>query len=626
MTRPDLLRDPNRFLAAVEGCIAAGEPILVDVPGGRLHIDRPLPFLCVYRQPAGAVEGAAALVHAQGSYLVVDASEELQGPLTRLVRGIVKALADQFGSVLLLEIWTEPSADASRPTYRILLPDDDRPATMDVLAKALKDVDPEARTPEVAVAPGAPVAPSGLPALLLPAEVRKLGCLHLGLAVPRIFADPTSGALYPLLFRSLQRELGRAIRKALFAFTQLQTTFPVEDYRALGRRVLGDTVGDADRRLSELAAQLDFLLAVSPVNTEQAWEDFAAASYQRDPVFHYRPLAVDPDLYRRSLYELRLEEVEDPTVAALLRAKRRELDQRVTMLEERGTTRFLLTSLQEYGEASDELLATARALLDRLDPEDRASERGERLSAAEFAAMARAEMARYRALHPECHAQVRVRDDVPGVMVVAGDLLIGGGYRLPRERAEALLQHEVGTHVVTEVNGRAQPLRLLAVGLPGYEETQEGLAVLAEYLGGGLTNARLALLAARVLAVRCVADGASFVETFRTLHRDVGLTSTRAFGVAMRVHRSGGLTKDAMYLRGLDAVLRHLAEGGQLEPLLVGKLALEDVPVVEELQWRRVLEPAPLRPRWLDDPANRARLESIREGMTVLDLAEGNTR
>ena len=55
----------------------------------------------------------------------------------------------------------------------------------------------------------------------------------------------------------------------------------------------------------------------------------------------------------------------------------------------------------------------------------------------------------------------------------------------------ALLQHEVGTHLVTHVNGSAQPIKVLGTGFAGYDETQEGLAVLAEIACGGLTAFRL---------------------------------------------------------------------------------------------------------------------------------------
>ena len=47
---------------------------------------------------------------------------------------------------------------------------------------------------------------------------------------------------------------------------------------------------------------------------------------------------------------------------------------------------------------------------------------------------------------------------------------------------------------------------------------------------------------------------------------------------ALRVYRGGGLTKDAIYLRGLRDLLAYLSAGHDLEPLYVGKIALEHVP------------------------------------------------
>ena len=36
----------------------------------------------------------------------------------------------------------------------------------------------------------------------------------------------------------------------------------------------------------------------------------------------------------------------------------------------------------------------------------------------------------------------------------------------------ALIHHEVGTHLVTQVNGMAQPVKVLGTGLAGYDETR----------------------------------------------------------------------------------------------------------------------------------------------------------
>ncbi len=149
-------------------------------------------------------------------------------------------------------------------------------------------------------------------------------------------------------------------------------------------------------------------------------------------------------------------------------------------------------------------------------------------------------------------------------MVSRGNLLVSSESRIPASRVEALIQHEVGTHVLTYHNGRAQPLRQLYTGLAGYDALQEGLAVLAEYLVGGLSRPRLRLLAARVVAAAHMIDGATFVETFRELDRTHGFSQRTAFVVTMRTYRGGGLTKDAVYLRGLRQILDYLGNGGRL--------------------------------------------------------------
>ena len=211
-------------------------------------------------------------------------------------------------------------------------------------------------------------------------------------------------------------------------------------------------------------------------------------------------------------------------------------------------------------------------------------------------------------------------------MVSRGSLLVGTGTKVPKARVAALLAHEVGTHIVTYVNGRAQPFRQLYIGLPGYDELQEGLAVLAEYLVGGLSRPRLRLLAARVLATQRMVDGAEFVEVFRELDRAHDFAQRTAFNIAMRVFRGGGLTKDAVYLRGLDALIKHIREGGSLDPLFVGKVGLNHVGMIEELNWRRVLIAPPLRPAYMDDPEAIQRLEKLKEGISVLDMAKGKHR
>jgi hypothetical protein len=93
-----------------------------------------------------------------------------------------------------------------------------------------------------------------------------------------------------------------------------------------------------------------------------------------------------------------------------------------------------------------------------------------------------------------------------------------------------------------------------------------------------------------------------------------------AFSITARVFRSGGLTKDAVYLRGLIDLMAHLGAGGDLDILWLGKMALADAPLIEQLRFRGLLLDPVLRPRFLDDPAAQARLRQAGAVMGLADL------
>lgn len=370
-----------------------------------------------------------------------------------------------------------------------------------------------------------------------------------------------------------------------------------------------------DHEMADTASSFKFLLSVTPVNLVDARRRFL--DHGESPRFEYGPLEDDPDVTAARLDALAADDVADVSLATLLIAKRRELELQLEMLRDRDSGRFLEHSIELYGAVSPALRGDAEALLELVPPPG--PETGEWLDAETFAAAAEAELDHYRSIHADLDVHVEIRDDSSGVMVSNGNLMIAPTSRVPVERVRALLQHEVGTHVVTHVNGAHQPLRLLGAGLADYEETQEGLAVFAEYLVGGLTARRLRQLAARVIAVHQMVEG----EPFPAVHRhlvDNGVGRVEAFTITMRVFRSGGLTKDAVYLRGLRSIVNHVGAGGSLDALWLGKMSLADLPHVEALRDRGVLHDPLLTPRYLDDPAARQRLADVSSSTTFTDL------
>ncbi len=371
----------------------------------------------------------------------------------------------------------------------------------------------------------------------------------------------------------------------------------------------------ADHAMASLAGTVRFLLEMTPVNADDIRAQFLA-DREVDPVFEYRSLDVDPDVLDAQVAALPLDAVTDATLAALLRNRQREMTLRVEMLRARNTPEFLQLSIAQYGPVLPALVDTADDLLSRL-PHGKLER--DSVGAEEFLAAAKAEIAHYRSIDPDAELHAEIRDDVSGVLVEGNTLLVSRNAAVAGPRVNALLQHEVGTHLVTQVNGLAQPIRMLGAGLAHYDETQEGLAVLAEIACGGLTASRLRQLAARVVAVHALVGGASFVETHRLLTGH-GLPAGSAYSVAMRVYRAGGFTKDAIYLRGLLALLDHVAHGGALALLFLGKFSLEDLPLIQDLADRGLLAPARITPRYLSEPESADRLNAAARADDLVTL------
>lgn len=378
-------------------------------------------------------------------------------------------------------------------------------------------------------------------------------------------------------------------------------------------------IAEVDRALTAIERELNLLLNMTPVNASEAWSDFEKSGYSTVPLLRSRPLDFDPDLMLRRLYNIEIEHVDDQRLTELLTDKRDEIARQITLLKDRDTSRFLHGSLQLFGDVGESLLEDAHQLLKTI-PEEIAPDR--RITAAGFAEEAQQELDYYKEHYDGFDYRLEIRSDVSDLMVAHGRLLIPAAATFRQQRVAPLIQHEVGTHVVTFANGAAQPLKLLTVGLAGYEETQEGLAVLAEYAVGGLEAQRLRLLAGRVYAVHLVLQGAGFLEVFEALCEESGFSPKGAWSVTIRVTRCGGLTKDVIYLRGITRVLRFVAERRDISPLLVGKLSLEHVPLIEELQESGFLKPTWIQPRWVDMPAAQERLARAYGGMDVADLIE----
>src|SRR5699024_643496 len=317
------------------------------------------------------------------------------------------------------------------------------------------------------------------------------------------------------------------------------TSSDLKYYTSLGKRNIHKELFKIDKNLTAIENSYQFLLLVAPVNIQSIKKTFFDSNFEKVDSYHYRLLPIDPDLLKRKLYDLRIDEIDDPALSYLYEEKREEIDQELTMLKDRGSKNFFYSSLRLYHGVEKDFLAEAKLILENIS-EDRNQQKVKDLNTEEFSNLAIKEFDYFRTQSPDFNCKVHIRNDVNIMMVSKGELYLPADYMLTKKEASALIQHEVGTHVLTYYNGEQQSLTQLSQGLANYDALQEGIAVLAEYLVGGLTGNRLRTLAGRVIAGEALLDDADFKEVFNLLKSTYGFSKEPAFNITSRVFQGGG--------------------------------------------------------------------------------------
>lgn len=603
----------SKMIENIRNTLIRGKSIRRNLPkNSKLVIDQNLPYLCVYRFKEKADPYLASLLKTQGAYLIVNSEVDV----CDLLKMLIEFSITEFKSYMLIEIWNE-EAPMEGTTIRLLYPAGKVSATIEAFEKGFREFRKTLPALGIILDDTRQRHPQNLPPLIELHELKKTGTLLIGIAIQALFTDKESNNIYPLFFRKIRIKFAEVVKMAAFEFVRVQSDNKFEHYLMLGKTQMDNLVRSADKRIAEISEKMDFILRVTPVNTTIAWENFKKNNFSKPPHFTYRLISLDPEIEKRKLFDIPIENIEHPTLAFLLRDKRMELEKQLIMLEERGTKRFLHTSQSIYGPIEQELKNAALALLNDAIP----NEQNELavVNAVEFARAANTELEKYRGHFPQLALQIKIKGNVSGLIVSGPELSIGKDLSISKERVEALIQHEVGTHMLTYCNGHVQPLKLMYAGFAGYEQLQEGMAVLAEFFVNGLNINRLKLLAARVMAVDALIDGADFIETYNLLCNEFGFSGKTAFNIAMRVHRGGGYTKDAIYLTGLIQVLGFIEDGGDITNLYGGKFALAHLPLVEELLHLRILK-KPFLPGWFSSRETAKKLKRIRKGIQLKEL------
>ncbi|WP_142786457.1 flavohemoglobin expression-modulating QEGLA motif protein [Changchengzhania lutea] len=602
----------DQIIEQICGGISHHLPLNQILPkGGLLHIDKLLPYICVFRYKKPDVH-FARLLKTQASYIIVDETIDIS-PLLRAIKHLVEK---KFETFLILEFW--PDNDFESSEFKISCPKAKAPGTLKALQEGFESLSEIYPNLSSSISTSMVRHPKNLSPLLNDEDAKKSGILVIGVSIPVLYKNLETDELYSLFFRQFHIVFSETVKRAAYEFIRIQNSDHFNNYLILGKTHISEVTAKADRELAEINEGMSFLLRATPVNSNEEWKRFRDNNFKETPSFKYRLIALDPELEKRKLYNLPIDDIEDPTIAYILRGKRLEIEKQLTMLEERGTKNFRFVGESLYGVSKKNVIKEAKKIL-KAYPKSQNVKNKRRLNCHEFAALAKEELHYYNEKFPDIELSLEIRNDIAGIMVSKSKLLINDEISFDEGRADALIQHEVGTHILTYCNGKRQPLCQMYEGFEGYDQLQEGLAVIAEFLVGGLTVNRLRLLAGRVMAVKSMTNGADFIETFNLLRKKYAFSDRISYYISMRVYRGGGLTKDAVYLAGLIDVLKYLKEGGNLQNLYTGKFNLNHIDLIEELLHRGVLK-QPELPRFLERKEVKKRLKHLRRGIEITEL------
>lgn len=325
---------------------------------------------------------------------------------------------------------------------------------------------------------------------------------------------------------------------------------------------------DADRLLHRIHQEVVFSHHLNPVNGLEAWAAFRAG--QDPPPFRYQAATWAPEVIQALD---RVHVPQDHALGPILQAAIRETRAWAVALRDRTPAAFDGLSAIMGWDPDPDLLLAAAATPQAQDGAGSGSVDAGTLASHVRAALAARHLDGWRV----------VQDPVLGARVA-----VDAARRLVRVHPDArflatdparLVAHEIDVHAMRAHNGERQPLWLFSTGLPGSQDTEEGLALAAEERLGLLSPAAQYRQALLVRAIP-IARQSSFGDLWAWLRTH--LPDGPSWSVAMRLKRGlaspgapGVYGKDVVYFRGFRKVKAWLAQGGDPSILYVGKVGLE---------------------------------------------------
>lgn len=360
---------------------------------------------------------------------------------------------------------------------------------------------------------------------------------------------------------------------------------------------------ETDKKLSRMEKLMTKHFSLLALNYKEEMETFVEKKGLYNPKFVYKN---DPELLHTLQSDLEKVAISEEDLRGVLFARKRdELLLRLDFYAAMGqdAQRFTELSEQLFAKATQECSVKAHELFALYKKHRDSFPHREQISAEEIIPAIYDHLRLY-----QLDTQWSVMQRAHGSRISVGKskkrvIYLRSDARFSPEDNKRLFAHEIDTHVLRLENGLAQPYRIFSNGTAGYLETEEGLAVYTQNINLDPKNPQLYTPAMTYLKTMEVlpltfqdAMESSFVQTFfrpgskplDPLRADARLRAR--FRKIYRVKRGigdtsmpGGCTRDLVYFTGLQKVEYFLKHGGDIHHLYKGKISVDAVPLVAQM-------------------------------------------
>ncbi len=374
-------------------------------------------------------------------------------------------------------------------------------------------------------------------------------------------------------------------------------------------------------KILELSLLLNFAQKPIQILDSVKWGDeieegLLKSNFKELPVIDYKlkPLKFDTSKKLQEFRDLRLKITnelgdQDPLAAILIR-NCIQYEDVVRMLMNRGTHVFYDYSKKLYGSPSElcndgktklsDLSHSLNSLLTSLEESRFGDIYEKNLTAEMVVEELKIRLGNYFVSE---NIKVKLSDGIISDASAGSDYIkIKKGVMFSQRDLDVFEVHEGRVHLGTTINGQNQPYaKWLSKGPPCSTVTQEGLAVMMEFLTCALIPGRAKRLNDRLIAAQMAEEGANLLEVI-DYYRGKNQTDRQAIRNAGRIFRGASLeggtpfTKDIAYLKGFVMTynfMRASVKDGRADLipfLFAGKVALEDIPVLFDYHQMGVID------------------------------------